>query len=288
MYIEALAFCDYSQLHCKRRAAIAHYTLPYSHSNNWDRMNAVCLEECAVMESCIDEMAAVNNGVVDIKSVLLRVTATVFNRYFCDSPRYDYYNSAFSDYIDDFEKVFFEVNIGRLCDFAPWALFSAALPIWRARRQAKRIQTFVQDHIVVPREQQCLCDPNHITLFIDGLIPFLNKENKDGEMSFDHAMYTLLDILGGHSAVGSIATRVVLDVVRHPEVALKIQEEIAKVEAATPAQLSVYSMSNTERFHWARASIFETLRTTCSPIVPHRATRDTTLGGTKFQQFLCR
>ena len=38
-------------------------------------------------------------------------------------------------------------------------------------------------------------------------------------------------------------------------------------------------LDNKKDMHLMNASMFETIRLTCSPIVPHQATRDSTVGG---------
>ncbi len=87
----------------------------------------------------------------------MQACGNIFNRYFCDSPHYDYDDGAFSAYVSAFEHVFAEVNTGRLCDFIPALTFTAAVPIMRARASAAKVREFVKEGIVAPRMQQCAC-----------------------------------------------------------------------------------------------------------------------------------
>lgn len=103
--------------------------------------------------------------------------------------------------------------------------------------------------------------------------------DQSSEMDTEMALYSLEDILGGSAAIACMAVRVILDLIRNPDTAKEIRNEIERVEASAPSEEAVYSMSLSQNFHWARAAIFETLRMTCSPIVPHRAVRDTEIGG---------
>ena len=41
----------------------------------------------------------------------------------------------------------------------------------------------------------------------------------------------------------------------------------------------IIRLDNKKDMHLMNASMFETIRLTCSPIVPHQATRDSTVGG---------
>ena len=77
MCVTALAFCNYSAVHEKRRALISHYSLPYSHSNSWERMNAMCQEECWAVESYVNRHLGDSGGsgaaVLDLKKLLFKV-----------------------------------------------------------------------------------------------------------------------------------------------------------------------------------------------------------------------
>ena len=72
------------------------------------------------------------------------------------------------------------------------------------------------------------------------------------------------------------------DLAKHPEVQAKIWEELTVIEDNTDESSEteeIVSLLNTHQLHWVRAARSETIRMTCSPIVPHRATKDTSLGG---------
>jgi hypothetical protein len=87
----------------------------------------------------------------------IKACGNVFNRYFCDSPHYDYDDSTFSTYVSDFELIFWEVNNGRFCDFSPWATFTATSSISKARKHAESVRHFVKNCVVAPRLQQSPC-----------------------------------------------------------------------------------------------------------------------------------
>ena len=87
----------------------------------------------------------------------LQAAGNVFNRYFCDSPRYDYDDATFCTYVSDWECVFWEVNTGRLCDFIPSTMFLSSGPIAKAKRHAQSIRKFVLNSIVAKRLQHCAC-----------------------------------------------------------------------------------------------------------------------------------
>ena len=68
--------------------------------------------------------------------------------------------------------------------------------------------------------------------------------------------------------------RMLRDITDNPKVQEKLRAEIEKEVGA--ARMSSYDVGN---IHYLKACFHETLRTTCSAIVPHMANSNTTLGG---------
>ena len=134
-----------------------------------------------------------------------------------------------------------------------------------------------------------------LQVLLDYLLPSIRGEKRGGsggeldqsELDADMALYSLEDILGGHTAIACMAVRVIWDLMKNGDTVREIRKEIDRVEASSTSGEAVYSMSLSQRFHWARAAIFESLRLTCSPIVPHRAVRDTEIGGDKSWSCTC-
>ena len=69
------------------------------------------------------------------------------------------------------------------------------------------------------------------------------------------------------------------DLAKHPKFQAKIWEELAVVEKSSNGTDEIITLLQTKQLNWTQAACYETIRMTCSPIVPHRATVDTTLGG---------
>lgn len=110
-------------------------------------------------------------------------------------------------------------------------------------------------------------------------------------MNKEHALYALEDILGGHIAVACIAMRNLVDLAENrrqtevPDLQSLIQadvdaatdaSEVAEADADAAAEVG---LSHKKDMHLMNASMFETIRLTCSPIMPHQATRDSSVGG---------
>lgn len=111
--------------------------------------------------------------------------------------------------------------------------------------------------------------------FTDALLIHLEQ---DPDLKWDHAIYELEDFLGGHSAVGNLVMLALAAVLRHPHVGDRIRKE---VDAVTKGEREV-SLCDRQDMPYTEAVLLEVLRTASSPIVPHVATENTTVGGMRF------
>ena len=112
---------------------------------------------------------------------------------------------------------------------------------------------------------------------IDNLtIKFNNFSYQDDECTIteDIALYALEDILGGHCAVANFALRAFINISARPALQGALRQELN--ETLLGAEFSLAEKSNLPLM---QATFAETIRTTCTPIVPHVANRDTTIGG---------
>ncbi len=98
-------------------------------------------------------------------------------------------------------------------------------------------------------------------------------------MDAESAMYALEDILGGFEAVGCMTVRILSDLADNAAAQSAVHAEAARIGDSRADGRAAHSLDNAADLHWGRAAMFETVRLTCSPIVPHRATKDSTIGG---------
>nr|APH81369.1 cytochrome P450 CYP307E1 [Tigriopus kingsejongensis] len=265
----ALAFCDFSPLQKLRRELMHKFTFTYSHSELWHEMNKICMEEGAHMIQQLRDMASPGNKSIDVKMTVLKTCGNIFNRYFCGVGHTSYDDPKFHDYIKSFDEVFWEVNTGRLSDFIPWFISFECLPLRRAQKASLVVKDYVDNDLV-----EATTHHDSPMSFLDILRPYLNGSMP--EMDSQTATYCLEDILGGHSAVGCMVLRILKDISENEDVQKKIKEELEQVKKETGHNIS--SLENASLLHWTRAAIFETIRMTCSPIVPHKAIRDSSIG----------
>jgi len=284
-----LAFCDYSSMQEQRRRLLRPHTLPYSGAPATLRLEQFVAEECA---SVVEDFSKRIDGDVfgvelDIKMTLLKACSNIFNRYFCDgNKRFDYTNKSFSDFVSSFDEVFYEVNQSRVCDIMPWMYFTAWHKVRGVKHFAGKVRTFVVSEFIDPylsRTENSTPDDEPETL-LSQLAPHMRDraDNDDthghGLLAKNTALYALEDILGGSCAVGCITLRMLRDLAKHPEIQTKIYEELNEIDSQGGVD-PAYTMSKSSKLHWTRAAAAETIRLTCSPIVPHRATRDTKING---------
>ena len=90
----------------------------------------------------------------------------------------------------------------------------------------------------------------------------------------DIALYALEDILGGHCAVANFALRTLIDIAARPAVQGALRQELQDTLLG-----SEFSLAERSILPFMQATFHESVRTTCTPIVPHVAIKDTTIGG---------
>ena len=86
------------------------------------------------------------------------------------------------------------------------------------------------------------------------------------------------DILGGSSAVANIILRILFDLALDPnaDVQTQIQDQIDILRKPNDGLISI---EEKQQIPLVVAAMHETIRMTCSPIVPHQATQDSDIGG---------
>ena len=252
-----------------------------------------------------------SSAIVDIKELIMKACGNIFNEYFCSRPRSDYNNEVFSEYVKNFDKIFWEVNNGRACDFLPWLM-----PVLKMDGSLKMmeeytsgVRAFVEDEIIEPKQSQrterrmSLDGSKSNGDFLDSLMTYIEDSEdmdeepeeeykksgrRDSDVKIDRptALFALEDILGGHCAVGNITLRIINDLAENnkniEEIDASAQQIIQQQIDSTIGQVKSVSLDSKKDLHWMTAAMNETIRLTCSPIVPHQASKDSTINGKFF------
>ncbi|GJQ67983.1 CYP307A1 [Trypoxylus dichotomus] len=264
----SLALCDWSSLQRTRRSIARTYCSPRFTSLQYDHVNAVGSKEIAVF---LRELRKLDlSKACDLKPLVLAACANMFTQYMC-SKRFDYNDRDFKAVVRTFDEIFWEINQGYAVDFLPWLLPVYSGHMKKLSDWACGIRQFILARII---------DEHRATLdhggpprdFTDALLLHLEE---DPNMNWQHIIFELEDFLGGHSAIGNLVMVTLAAIVQHPEVAKRIRDEVDTVTEGKrrPNLFDKSAMPYTE------ATIWETLRTASSPIVPHVATVDTEIDG---------
>ena len=269
MFVSALALCDWSSLQKTRRSIARTYCSPRFTSLQYDRVNNVGEEE---LDSFLAELSRLPHGQsCDVKPAVLKVCANMFTQYMC-STSFPYDDQDFQKIVRYFDEIFWEINQGYAVDFLPWLLPVYTGHMKKISHWATEIRQFILSRII-DKHRSTLDYNSQPRDFTDALLMHLEE---DPNMNWQHIIFELEDFLGGHSAIGNLVMVTLAAVVKHPEVAKRIQNEVDTVTnngARYPNLFDKAAMPYTE------ATILETLRTASSPIVPHVASRDTEIDG---------
>lgn len=258
-----------------RRDMLVQHSFPRNFSIRFNQLNDIVGDQMSVM---LNDAAAEQStrSCVAIKPLVLRTCANVFTQYFC-SRSFGANDVGFNKMISNFDKIFYEINQGYLADFLP-----VLLPIFHSRnlRQMQtwshEIRNFILANIIEDRKESW-SGSNEQTDYVDSLVDHVTQ-NLEPKMEWDTALFALEDIIGGHSAVGNFLIKVFGYVVQHPEVQRGIFEEVERTLSGTEGK-STIELSDRSNMPYTEAVIMESLRLISSPIVPHVANQDSTLGG---------
>lgn len=262
--------CDWSTLQQKRRNLARKHCSPSDASSYYQKMSDVGVMEMLRFMDQLDEMVVPGQD-FKVKPFIMQACANMFSQYMC-SVRFDYNDAGFLQMVRHFDEIFWEINQGYAVDFMPWLAPFYHKHMNKLSRWSAEIRDFILQRIIHEREQS-FGDDEPERDFTDALLKSLRE---DPTVSRDTIMYMLEDFLGGHSAIGNLVMLALGYIAKHPEIGSRIQQEIDHVTENNKRNVTLY---DTESMPYTVATIFEVLRYSSSPIVPHVATEDTCIAG---------
>lgn len=214
-----------------------------------------------------------DTGCVDLKNILLHSCANVFMSYFC-SVRFSRSYDRFREFVRIFDSVFYEVNQGRICDFVPSLLPFYSWHFKKIRTWSSKIRNFMETEIFDRRKVAWVPGTKPVD-YVDNLLDAIMQPDRDDEFDLETGLFSLEDIIGGHSAITNFIIKTFGFLVDRPDVQRHIQEEADAVVRSSG------SIGLTDRFQmpYTEAVVLESLRLIASPIVPHLTNRDTSVNG---------
>lgn len=205
-----------------------------------------------------------------LKPILQATAANMFTQYMC-SRRFEYDDQEFQHVVRLFDDIFWYINEGYAIDFLPWLSPFYTKHLNKVSNWSTDIRKFINNRIINDRERNLQAEDKEQD-FTDALLKSLAED--DPMVTRDTIMFMLEDFIGGHSAIGNLAMIALTYVALYPEVGRQIQEEIDQVTANGTTDISLFDK---EKMPYTVALMFETLRFSSSPIVPHVATEDVIL-----------
>lgn len=224
------------------------------------------------IEEVAEEESPLETPPVDIKEKILQTTASIFLRYFCSVKTER--NQDLSKFTKDFDKIFYEVNQGYASDFLPFLEGVVGNNMDEMRECSKNIRKFVEEKVIKDR-MDTLSEGTEDKDYVDSLLRNV-KFGGDVQISKDTALFSLEDILGGHSAIGNFLVKLLTFVVDNEEVQNKIAKEIEQLGKTN------VTLDDRDKMPYTESVIMEALRLIASPIVPHVANQDTLISGKHF------
>ncbi|XP_062126669.1 cytochrome P450 307a1-like [Drosophila sulfurigaster albostrigata] len=266
----SLALCDWSMLQQKRRNLARRHCSPRESSSYFTKMSRIGGEEIKHLMEKLEKTIQPGEP-FNIKPLILKACANMFSQYMC-SLRFNYEDTEFQQIVQFFDEIFWEINQGYPLDFLPWLL-----PFYKNHTKkicdwSTTIRKFILDRVINQRESNIDIDePDND--FTDVLLKSLRE---DKNVSRNTIIFMLEDFIGGHSAVGNLVMLCLAYIAKDPVIGKNIQNEVDFVSNNGQRSITLHDMNE---MPYTMATIFEVLRYSSSPIVPHVATEDTQISG---------
>lgn len=254
---------------------LVQHSFPRNFSLRFNQLNDIITDQMQSTITDVKTKIAVNQTVA-IKPIILQSCANIFTQYFC-SRSFSMADKGFQQMIYNFDKIFYEVNQGYLADFLPFLL-----PLFHSRNLKRmenwshEIRQFILENIIENRIEMWT-GSDEPSDYVDSLVDHVTQ-NYEPKMEWETALFALEDIIGGHSAVGNFLVKVFGYVVQNQHVLKKIQQEVDETINYKESN-STIELSDRNQMPYTEAVIMEALRMIASPIVPHVANQNSTIGG---------
>lgn len=258
------------------------HSFPRNFSPRFHTLNDIIINQ---MQSLMNDIKAhtqstgpSNKGAIEIKPIILDTCANIFTQYYC-TRSFCSNDVQFKNMIRNYDQIFWEVNQGYAADFLPFLLPFHTKNLKRMEKCTHEIREFILANIIEDRKEAWIDCTDGPLDYVESLIDHV-KQNLEPKMEWETALFSLEDILGGHSAIGNFLVKVFGFVGQRPEVQQKIQHEIdERLTNKTTGNTSTIELSDRLHMPYTESVIMEALRLIASPIVPHVANQDSTIGG---------
>lgn len=260
-----------------RREMLTQHSFPRNFSTRYQHLNEIIKNQMQTMIGDIQSNRVACDAPIEIKPIIMEACANIFTQYYC-SRSFSSSDAQFKKMIQNFDSIFWEVNQGYAADFLPFLLPFHTKNLKRMEKCTHEIREFILANIIEDRREtwtECdgQCD------YVESLIDHV-ESNAEPKMEWETALFALEDILGGHSATGNFLVKIFGFIGQLPEVQRKMQQEIDTTLAnKRTGNCNVIELSDRNQMPYTEAVVMEALRLIASPIVPHVASQDSSIGG---------
>lgn len=260
---------------------LTQHSFPRNFSPRFQALNDIIVNQMQNLTSEIrkqtTEHGPINKGSIEIKPTFMVTCANIFTEYYC-SRSFSSDDAQFKNMIKNYDQIFWEVNQGYACDFLPFLLPFHIKNLRRMERCTHEIREFILANIIEDRVERWV-DSDTPADYVESIIGHI-QQNQEPKMEWETALFSLEDIIGGHSAIGNFLVKVFGFVGQRPEVQQKIQEEIDnRLAEKISGNCSIIDLSDRPHMPYTESVVMEALRLIASPIVPHVANQDSTVAG---------
>uniref|UniRef100_A0A6G1S454 Cytochrome P450 307a1 n=1 Tax=Aceria tosichella TaxID=561515 RepID=A0A6G1S454_9ACAR len=223
------------------------------------------LEDNHLFTSCCSNMT---------KNDLLFLTGDIFMRFLCNE-QCSHDDKSYAKFNIGCDFIFYDINQCYLLDFMPYLTsFGFGRSYLKQLRDiTDYCREFIDDNIFEPRRLKHIQNGSIEQADDDDYLDSIIKEeiSNSTTMTLEDYKVGFADLLAGHAAVTNILTRLL----GH----LSLDEEIQDMIHDEAKQANLSELDHTPPLPVTEAALQEALRLASSPIVPHVAREDTSIGG---------
>lgn len=181
--------------------------------------------------------------------------------------------------LNDLDTIFWDVNYGYAVDFLPFLLPFYSKFFKKNEANTKGVYDFIMNCIVQDRREKWTKNQNAPSDYVEAIIEHVEGD-LDTKMPWEIAVTGIESMLGGAIAEGNLMTSIFALIAQSPESQLKIEQEIDFVlKNKCNENCDVIDLSDRHLMPYTDAVLYEALRLISSPILPHVANRDSSIGG---------
>lgn len=271
----SIALCDWSEKQKTRRDLTYAFMHPRVSTLDGTRMNRFVMSE---LQELTTALSKVENQIINPRPYILFTCANIFYQYIC-SKRFSENDTNFRKIVEIYDVVFRELFTGFAVDIMPWTRIFNGKKLQELKELAETVCSVTEPLF---KDHETDIDHNKPRDLIDIFLSYLKDNEGKSEFSLtrEDAEVIVEDLIGGHSVLGNLWQWGLYLLSANPEVRANIRDEVARVTGNCRAP----SLEDRSSMPYTEATTLELLRVITSPIIPHVATKDTSIQDYKIEK----